>query len=44
LPPHITLKQAKAFMESLIKGDPNERGVIIGTAREVLASILPAKD
>jgi pyruvate dehydrogenase (quinone) len=44
LPPHITLKQAKAFMESLVKGDPNERGVIIGTAREVLASILPGKD
>jgi pyruvate dehydrogenase (quinone) len=44
LPPHITLKQAKAFMESLVKGDPNERGIIIGTAREVLASILPGKD
>jgi pyruvate dehydrogenase (quinone) len=35
------LKQAKAFTESLIKGDPNERSVIIGTAREVLASVLP---
>jgi pyruvate dehydrogenase (quinone) len=44
LPPHITLKQAKAFMESLVKGDPNERGIILGTAREVLASILPGKD
>ena len=41
LPPHITLKQAKAFTETLVKGDPEERSVIIGTAREVLASILP---
>ena len=28
LPPHITLKQAKAFAEALIKGDPEEGGVI----------------
>ncbi|HEY3911574.1 MAG TPA: thiamine pyrophosphate-requiring protein [Stellaceae bacterium] len=44
LPPHITLKQAKAFSEALLKGDPNERSVIIGTAREVLASVLPGRD
>jgi pyruvate dehydrogenase (quinone) len=43
LPPHITLKQAKAFAGSLIKGDPEERGVIMGTARQVLASVLPRK-
>ena len=43
LPPHITLKQAKAFAEALIKGDPDEGGVIVGTARQVLASILPGK-
>ena len=41
LPPHITLKQAKAFAEALIKGDPEEGGVIAGTARQVLSSILP---
>jgi pyruvate dehydrogenase (quinone) len=44
LPPHITLKQAKAFTQSLAKGDPNERSVIVGTAREVLASVLPGRD
>jgi pyruvate dehydrogenase (quinone) len=44
LPPHITLKEAKAFTETLIKGDPNERGVILGTARELLVSVLPGKD
>jgi pyruvate dehydrogenase (quinone) len=43
LPPHITLKQAKAFAEALIKGDPEEGGVIAGTARQVLSSILPGK-
>jgi pyruvate dehydrogenase (quinone) len=43
LPPHITLKQAKAFAEALIKGDPEEAGVIAGTARQVLSSILPGR-
>ena len=43
LPPHITLKQAKAFAEALIKGDPEAGGVIAGTARQVLSSILPGK-
>jgi pyruvate dehydrogenase (quinone) len=41
LPPHITLKQAKAFAASLVKGDPEERGVIMGAARQLLASVLP---
>jgi pyruvate dehydrogenase (quinone) len=44
LPPHITLKQAKAFASTLAEGDPDERGVILGTARELLASVLPGKD
>ncbi|HTQ32999.1 MAG TPA: thiamine pyrophosphate-requiring protein [Stellaceae bacterium] len=43
LPPHITLKQAKAFATTLIEGDPEEGGVIMGTARQVLASVLPGK-
>jgi pyruvate dehydrogenase (quinone) len=41
LPPHITLKQAKAFAEAMLKGDPREGGVILGTARQLLASVLP---
>jgi pyruvate dehydrogenase (quinone) len=44
LPPHITLKQAKAFASTLIKGDPAEGSIIVNTAREVLASVLPGKD
>ena len=43
LPPHITLKQAKAFASTLLHGDPEEGGVIMGTARQVLASVLPGK-
>jgi pyruvate dehydrogenase (quinone) len=43
LPPHITLKQAKGFASSLIEGDPEEGSVILGTARQVLASVLPGK-
>jgi len=41
LPPHITLKQALSFSETLIKGDPREGSMIKGTARQVLSSILP---
>ena len=41
LPPHITLKQALQFSKTLLKGDPNEVGVIKGTARQVLHAILP---
>lgn len=44
LPPHITLQQAKNFARVLIKGDPNESGVIKGAARQVLESILPGKE
>lgn len=43
LPPHITLKQAKAFAKTLWEGDPEEGSVILGTARQVLASVLPGK-
>jgi pyruvate dehydrogenase (quinone) len=41
LPPNITLQQAKNFSIALAKGDPDEGGVIRGTARQVLESILP---
>jgi pyruvate dehydrogenase (quinone) len=44
LPPHITLKQARAFASALIKGEPAEGSIIVNTAREVLASVLPGKD
>jgi pyruvate dehydrogenase (quinone) len=44
LPPHITLQQAKNFSLAVMKGDPNETGVIKGAARQVLDKILPGKE
>jgi pyruvate dehydrogenase (quinone) len=41
LPPHITVKQAKAFASTLLQGDPEQGSVIVDTARQVLASVLP---
>ena len=41
LPPHITLKQARNFASATISGDPNEAGMLMGAAREVLSTVLP---
>ncbi|MBV9027794.1 MAG: thiamine pyrophosphate-requiring protein [Candidatus Eremiobacteraeota bacterium] len=41
LPPHISFERAKNFTSALIKGDPDERGILIESARTVLAGILP---
>jgi pyruvate dehydrogenase (quinone) len=43
LPPHITFKQARHFMGALAK-DPERRGMIVNTARSIVASILPSKE
>jgi pyruvate dehydrogenase (quinone) len=43
LPPHITFDQAKHFMHALAVGDPREGNIITNTARQVLASLVPAK-
>lgn len=43
LPPHITLQQAKKFASTLLKGDPDEVGVIVQAAKQVLAAVLPGK-
>jgi pyruvate dehydrogenase (quinone) len=43
LPSHITLAQAKAFTSMLMKGDPQESGVIMDTAKEVLSGVLPGR-
>lgn len=42
LPPHITLKQAKAFLSSLV-GEPERGSVIRNTARDLMATILPGR-
>ncbi len=41
LPPHIKFEQAANYMSALVKGDPDERRMIIGSAKQVLAGILP---
>jgi len=41
LPPHITVKQAKAFASTLLQGDPEQGSVIVDTAKQVLSSMLP---
>ncbi len=39
LPPHITLEQARNLLGTLVKGDPNEVGVIKGSVKQVLAGV-----
>jgi len=41
LPPHISLKQARAFASTLWQGDPNEAGIIKKTIKEFAAELLP---
>lgn len=43
LPPHISLKNAKAFTSTLLSGDPREGSVIVQTAKELIADLLPGK-
>jgi pyruvate dehydrogenase (quinone) len=43
LPPHITIAQAKAFMSTLLKGDPDQGSVLVDTAKEVLSGIIPGR-
>ena len=42
LPPHITFEQMRNFSATLLKGDPEESGVVKGTLRQALSAILPA--
>lgn len=43
LPPHITLKQAKDFTSSILKGDVNAWDMIKATYKEVVENFLPHK-
>ncbi len=40
LPPHITFEQAKGYMSALVKGDPNEVGIIGQSARQMLQNLV----
>jgi pyruvate dehydrogenase (quinone) len=41
LPPHITLQQAKHFMRSMVKGDPDAGDVIRRSFRDLVENYLP---
>lgn len=41
LPPQISLKEARNLTSALVKGDPNERGVIKESIKSVLSGIFP---
>ncbi|HEX6374678.1 MAG TPA: thiamine pyrophosphate-requiring protein [Allosphingosinicella sp.] len=41
LPPHITFEQASKFMQTLGRGDPEQRHLLVETARQVLSGLLP---
>ena len=43
LPPHITFEQAKNFMESMAKGDPDTPGMIRGAFKDAIESFIPHK-
>ncbi len=44
IPPHFTFEQMVNFSKTLIKGDPQEKGIIRQTFKEVMDSVLPHKD
>lgn len=41
LPPHITFEQAKEYTSALVKGDPNEKGIIRQSLKEMAKGVLP---
>ena len=44
IPPHITFDQAKKYTTTLLKGDPDEGGIIKQTFKDVMEAILPHKE
>lgn len=40
LPPHITFEQAKGFISSLFKGDPNRSGIVTQSAKQMMSTLL----
>lgn len=43
LPPHITLEQARHFAESVVRGDPERRGMVRESLRQMVAGLLPER-
>ncbi len=43
IPPHISFEEAKNYASALLKGDPNEKGIIKESIKGVAEGILPHK-
>jgi pyruvate dehydrogenase (quinone) len=43
LPPHITFEQAKHYLSSIVKGDPDRGAMIVRSWRDAIESLLPKK-
>jgi pyruvate dehydrogenase (quinone) len=43
LPPHITLQQARAMMEALVRNDPHRGQIIRDTARALFSDLTPSR-
>ncbi|SEI22045.1 thiamine pyrophosphate-requiring protein [Pseudomonas fuscovaginae UPB0736] len=43
LPAHIKLEQARKLVSALAQGDPDEAGIILQTARQVVSRVLPKR-
>jgi pyruvate dehydrogenase (quinone) len=41
IPPHISLAQAKSFTETIVRGDPNEAGIIKQSIKGLVQSLIP---
>ena len=44
LPPHISFEQAREYMSALVKGDPDEGGIIKQSVKSLAGGIFPHKD
>ena len=42
LPPHVTFEQAKNFVSTLAKGDPEQRSLLEATVGQVVAAVTPS--
>ncbi len=44
IPPHISMEQAKAYMSALVKGDPDEGGIIKQSVKDLVGGVFQHKD
>jgi pyruvate dehydrogenase (quinone) len=44
LPPHISFKQARAYLSSIVKGDPDAMAMVKQTVRQLVGTWLPGQE